>query len=205
MKKRPNLFEVFRKNVMTQMQIRGWKQSDLAKETGITQSRVSLILNGQHVFGADVIESFANAFDVSFQSLLEEPGSSDQTTLQTMLSTNRSLSETVSQLTSEVERLQAVAKSAVPKLARADQSKSKTAAPSVGELQQILIQAGVQTDAIDHVTEYLKAPIRFRALWRLLQSGDEAYLKPLQKAGIELQPVRTLIEAVQHLKKSLSR
>lgn len=75
-KAKPNLQQVFAKNVRILLAIRGWKQKDLAKRTGYCTSYMSTVLGGHRGVNLEMVEAFSKAFGVESASLLkrrEEP------------------------------------------------------------------------------------------------------------------------------------
>lgn len=58
------------KRVEKLMQIKGWTQKDLSKESGITEASVSRYLKGERNPRIDVIVNFSKALGVSVEYLL---------------------------------------------------------------------------------------------------------------------------------------
>jgi len=77
---------ILAQNLRLLMERHGWKQTELAKRSGVSQAAISAILRGQKAATIDTIDAFSRAFSLnSWQLLLPqlgmEPAIADSITL----------------------------------------------------------------------------------------------------------------------------
>lgn len=66
------LGERVRRNIAALSDARGWSQSELARQAGVSRSALSLISNGERSASLETIQKVAHAFGIGFASLLFE-------------------------------------------------------------------------------------------------------------------------------------
>ena len=68
------LKETIRLNLKRLMDQRGWKQPELARRSGVSQTMIGKVLRGESVPTVDTVEALATAFKLDALEFMREPG-----------------------------------------------------------------------------------------------------------------------------------
>lgn len=60
-------------NVQAHLQTRGWSQAELAKRTGESAARISLMVRGKKLPTVEMLLKVAKVFDTTVDALLRDP------------------------------------------------------------------------------------------------------------------------------------